>query len=71
MATSARLHDPAPTHNHAPGDFLEDFGHGRSVKLRLTSCPLCATDPHRPPYRFGEKESRADHFRSAHGPADV
>lgn len=55
----------------APGQFLEDFGHGRCVKLRLRECPICATDPNRPRHVFAENESRCDHFLTHHGPADV
>jgi hypothetical protein len=63
------LSDFAP--KFEPGDFLENFGHGRSHKIRLTDCPLCATDPSRPWYTFGDGECRAEHFAREHGPADV
>lgn len=54
-------------HEYELGDCLVDKGAGRSRKLILRECPICASDPRRPRYHFGEHESRPEHIRAAHG----
>lgn len=49
------------------GDLIERRESGRTTKLALTECPLCAADPSRPRHHFEEQESRAAHIADAHG----
>jgi len=49
------------------GDLIEQQGTGRTDRLRLTECPLCAADPNRPRHRFGETEKPAVHIATVHG----
>lgn len=53
-------------HEYERGDLLERRESGRSTKLLLTECPICAADPQRPRYHFREHESRPKHFRESH-----
>lgn len=54
------------------GDFLEHMRGGDSHKVRLTACPLCATDPNRDWHEFGDGNyERPRHFHREHDPADV
>lgn len=72
MATSeqARLGEYG-VHHYQRGDLLERTGTGRTVKVRLTECPFCASDPKRPRHHFQANDSRAAHFRDQHSVSDV
>lgn len=75
MATSttqAALDDPRVyVHDFERGDLLIDHGTGRSQKLLLSECPICAADPTRPRHHFGDGDSRPQHFRTRHDAGEI
>jgi hypothetical protein len=73
MATStqARLGGEYAVRDYDLGELIDDRGDGRTQKLVLTECPICATDPTRPRHHFARSAQRADHFAREHDAGDL
>jgi hypothetical protein len=71
MATTQTRLGQYGRYEYEIGDLLENTASGRAVKLSLTECPLCASDPSRSRHHFGRHASIAHHIRTEHSDNEV